>query len=381
MPGCHPIDVLVLGGGPAGFATAGCLVSRGAAVVVLAPEPREGPAVGECLAPSSRPLLQEAGVWDRFLEDGHRPWRGTVSVWGDGQPRFRGAISDPHGHGWHLDRGRFEGTLRRAAEEKGTVVVRDAATGVERDGTGWRVELRQKGRVSCRWLVDATGRSSWLARRLGQKRQREERQLAWFAFLARGEGPEPEPVTLVEAVEDGWWYSAPLPADRLVVSFTTDPDLHPPAQRRGSDWLACLRAAAHTSARVRSGGFRPIGPPRFVGACGGRLPHPLGPGWIAVGDAALSYDPLAGHGLTVALASARDAGQVVASDDHDGEAGRAYRDRLRLAHGLYARERGAVLMAESRWSRAPFWSRRRSRPPALGTAMTARYRPTVAAAG
>ena len=46
--------------------------------------------------------------------------------------------------------------------------------------------------------------------------------------MGRGSG-----LTVVEAVEDGWWYTAPLPDGRRVLAFFTDADL--PAARIAYD--------------------------------------------------------------------------------------------------------------------------------------------------
>lgn len=79
----------------------------------------------------------------------------------------------------------------------------------------------------------------------------------------------------------------------------------------------------------------------------------------AVGDAAVCYDPLSAHGLTLALASGRDAAAAVAAHlAGDCDALPAYADRLHQAYLHYAGMRSEYYTNQMRWPEAPFWSRR-----------------------
>ena len=70
-----------------------------------------------------------------------------------------------------------------------------------------------------------------------------------------------------------------------------------------------------------------------------------GEGWIAIGDAAISFDPLASRGLHHALASAREA--VLGIDSRTGGFEK-YLTQKRRYYGLERRFEGEV-----------FWERRR----------------------
>jgi len=86
----QPVDVVVVGGGPAGAAIAIAL-TRGfhgsRSVVVLERSGYEHPRIGDTLPPEARVPLASLGVWDRFLEQRHGPAPGTLSVWGQARPR------------------------------------------------------------------------------------------------------------------------------------------------------------------------------------------------------------------------------------------------------------------------------------------------------
>src|SRR6266403_2195707 len=73
------------------------------------------------------------------------------------------------------------------------------------------------------------GRAAPLARRLGAKRHVTDRLVcSWVHGRARSSG-RGVGLTTVEAISDGWWYTAPLPEERRVLAFLTDADL--PAAR------------------------------------------------------------------------------------------------------------------------------------------------------
>ena len=90
---------------------------------------------------------------------------------------------------------------------------------------GWKVLIDPQGRSSCsRAVGDATGRHlQWLARRLGAKRHRMDRLVALVRFAPVNSINEPR--TLIEACQDGWWYAAALPQNRVVAAWFTDADV------------------------------------------------------------------------------------------------------------------------------------------------------------
>ena len=82
--------------------------------------------------------------------------------------------------------------------------------------------IRSNPEATGRMLVDATGRKAMLASRLGGKADVADRLIGAVSF---SENSEIAQWTLVEAVEDGWWYSVPLPGAGMVFAYMTDSDL------------------------------------------------------------------------------------------------------------------------------------------------------------
>jgi flavin-dependent dehydrogenase len=366
----HPLtpegscDVLILGGGPAGAAAGIALARAGLRAVVLDRAVRSAPRAGETLAPSATPLLRSLGVWESFRRDAHLPSPGTVSFWGSAVSSENDFIFNPHGPGWHLDRQRFDQMLAMAAVECGAAVyrgVRVTACWQNQEGH-WEVESqsdRQTLRFTASFLVDATGRASWLGRHLGIPRFVSDRLigLAGAFPVVPGEGGA-DGRALVESAENGWWYSAPVPDGCVAVAFMTDYDLLPEAPRNlAGFWSAQLRRAPHTLQRV--GRFPREDEVHVVSASSYRLERVMGPNWLAVGDAAMAWDPLSGQGVRKALESGLLAAQAIAESRRHPAALENYAtwvvDSFHHFQALHARHYGA----ERRWPDSVFWNRRR----------------------
>ena len=118
-----------------------------------------------------------------------------MSVWGTDEPVATDFIFDPNGHGWHLDRARFDATLRDAARDAGMEVVPARLVEVVRDGAGWCVTLagdKQGGNeLRTAWLIDATGRRAAVARRAGAARRRDDALVAFYTRFRTRAGTRP----------------------------------------------------------------------------------------------------------------------------------------------------------------------------------------------
>lgn len=209
-------------------------------------------------------------------------------------------------------------------------------------------------------IVDATGRRATVARRLGAKRRLYD-QLVGVAVQYRG-SPNNGGYTLVEAAADGWWYSAPVPPNRLIVMFMTDADLGRSHRRFELEiWKQGLAQTQHTGVRVT--GCERVWGPKVFSAVSHRLERSEWVGrWLACGDAAMGVDPLSSSGILRALRTAEAAGQAMAHWlQGKPEAAHAYEQWLDAEFTDYWRERNAYYALETRWPNAPFWRRKRER--------------------
>jgi len=354
---------MILGAGPAGLAAAIRARQRGLSVRLLSKPQRRRIRLGESLSPAAGPVLQDLGAWEDFLADGHLPCPGNRWSWGSPELAFHSFTRDPRGHAWHLDRSRFERRLRSLAlafrAELEQVPHRPE---VRAASDGWEVSTgpgASRPLHRARSLLDASGRSASIARGLGARRLVTDRQVALLRHYRPRGSPQRDRTSLVEAVADGWWYASLLPNGDLALLLFTDP-------RRGAELAGDPEQLSALLDRTKYLGplaaqCRPITSARVVAAGSAHLDRVAGPGWRAAGDAALSYDPLASHGLTFSLASGRDAADSLADAlSSDPQAAyRQYQERIERARRGYAASRRRIYAAENRWPLADYWRRRR----------------------
>jgi flavin-dependent dehydrogenase len=200
------VDVAIVGGGPAGAAAGIRLARAGARVTVIDADDLRGDKIGESLAPSACPLLERVGVWAAHCAANHRPCYANRSSWGADDIDTDDFVRDPYGHGWHLDRRRFDATLAGEAVRAGCEwMARARVARLERRHDAWRVIVaaERSAELSARFVVDASGRGSRVARGQGARRRTHDRLVALVAFLAAGDEAPADATTLVEAVADG----------------------------------------------------------------------------------------------------------------------------------------------------------------------------------
>ena len=158
------------------------------------------------------------------------------------------------------------------------------------------------------WLIDATGRSAAVARSLGVKRSRDAPLVALYRWTV-SHTADTDTRTLVEAVPDGWWYTARLPGNSRVVVLHVDAQQAASILRTPGGWQDQLARTRYVCQVLKSTSF--VTDPRGTEACGARLERFASTRWLAVGDAAVSFDPLSSQGLLTALYTGMKAGQAV----------------------------------------------------------------------
>jgi flavin-dependent dehydrogenase len=352
----HSFDVLVAGAGPAGSAAALALSRRGLSVALLEQDRYETRRVGETLPPMIRHQLTALGIWERFLECGPLESYGIRTAWETSIPRHQDFVQNPYGCGWHVDRARFDAMLASAAAQAGAVLFQPARAGFCSKGADgqWVLEVAQGGAtfsLSGRMLVDATGRKAILASRLGGRADVADRLIGAVSFC---ENFELAQWTLIEAVEDGWWYSVPLPGAGMVFAYMTDSDLW-----MDRNWDELLHQVPLTFERA---GRRPIPRPAQIVSAASVVRTPVtGPGWMAIGDAAFSFDPLSGQGVFKSVETGTRCGSAIAKY-FDGDLGALaeYETWVNETYCSYLSTRAQFYSSVVRWPESRFWKRRAS---------------------
>lgn len=360
-------DVAVVGAGPGGAATALMLAPFHRTLLVDRVDPNGDASpvgrVGEFLPAAARRLFRDMGLWQDFQNQGHAPCYAARSLWGGPAPVSADSVRNPDGPGWHLDRAQFDAWLRLWACNRGAALVMPAKVAdLTPMADGWRLMLIRHARpltAVARFVVDAGGRAAPLVRSLGHRRRTGDRLVCrWLHGTAAGAAG----TTVIVAEPEGWWYTASLPEGQRILAFHTDADLSAAKNTFNvSALLARAREQADLSALLAEVNFEPVGQVGYCAAHTSWITAAAGPGWLAVGDAALSCDPLSSQGLFNALYSGLMAagalrrslaGEAGALDGYQRTIARvvdAYRTHLAAWYGL-----------ENRWPDQTFWARRRN---------------------
>lgn len=307
-------------------------------------------------------LLQVLGVWEDMERARFPPCHGVTSAWGGEELRFSDWVFDCPSRGWRLDRRRFDALLCQAAQERGVEVrLRSPVRSCHDEAGAWSLTVGDGHGdhvYVATFVVTATGRGGAPGALSGGRRLADDR-LVGLARRLEGAGNRISPTrTWIEAAPDGWWYVTLLGQDLVAVAYLTDADLLPRPDPDGeARWFSLLATAPRTSALLHD--LRPLSSPRVVAAGSSRRADVTGTGWIAVGDAAMTLDPLSGQGLYWALASGVAAADAVCRAlDGDVEGTSRYSAWVGSAYEEYRRERRRMYLLEQRWRSSPFWARR-----------------------
>jgi flavin-dependent dehydrogenase len=261
--------------------------------------------------------------------------------------------------------------LAREAEKNGVTLYTPAKIIHSQRTSGGQWLLTVDGRspqgqapvqVITKFVVDATGRRAAFATQQGARRILFDQLLGMFVFFRFEDGHAPTDAhTLVEAWEEGWWYSALLPDSRMVVACLTDADIVKKHRLNSlPQWTECLDGTQHTKQRLQPSS--PDAQPSVHVAHTQRLDRVTGDGWLAVGDAASTFDPLSSQGIFKALRAGILASYAICDSFKGDRSGlQKYETLVAQEFEEYFGTRREYYQQERRWDSSPFWMRRHGR--------------------
>ncbi len=346
-------DVVVVGAGPAGAATAILLAERGLAVRLLdrARFPR-AKICGEYLSPEVPRILDRLGVLktvDRVATPlaGMRITApdGTVLV---GTYRPLGRFRPYREHALAIPRETFDALLVervRTLPIGFSEQVRVTDLVVEADRVAGVETVAADGRpltVRAPLVIAADGRASVVAQRLGLRCAHRLRRMALVTYVADVEDLCARGEIFVDPPD--YAILNPVAPDRANLSIVVPLDHAVPwSGRLDAFFAARVRQLPHLARRLT--GARVIRPVQAMGPLAYTVLPPQVGGVLLVGDAAGFYDPFTGEGVFAALRGAEFAAETAA------RALRA-RDCSRDALATYGRARRRAFGSKERVTRA-----------------------------
>jgi flavin-dependent dehydrogenase len=345
-------EVIVAGAGPSAATAAHVLARAGKNVLMVDLVDTSRHKVGEALPSAAVRLLRSLDLPLPSDSRVHRRIVGNFSSWGSNDLICSDFIIDPDGPAWRLERHSFDAALRKAAIVSGAKIYHSRIQDVEKLSKVWKVRLEDGKRLNCKWLLDATGRRSYVSRAQGAKRQREVPLISLYA-LGTAHSRIHFEGTVVEAVREGWWYAASLPSGIPTAGLHVRPKDASRFALVPELWDKAWLATQHMNYLFP--GMRSSRKLRPSDASGARLDYFYGDGWLACGDAALSFDQLSSQGLLCSLYSGMLAGNSLLSELCGVQALCEYADKLDTVWTIYRSRILSSYRQELRWSRHPFW--------------------------
>lgn len=316
-------DVIVIGGGPGGAAAATLVAQRGHEVLLLERSAEPKFKIGESLMPATWWTLERMGMIPKLLAS-HFPRKHSVQFFGKtgkASSPFYFQETNPHESSvtWQVLRSEFDAMLLDNAQEHGVEVRRGVAVKdvlFERD-RAVGVRLDSGDTLSSRVVVDATGRSAFLGRKLGLMRRDPELRKASLFTHYEGALRDPgidEGATLVLHTDDasGWFWYIPLPEDRVSVGVVGSVEQLVSSREGDPQTVFDEEVARCAEVMRRIAGSRQVMPVQVLNDFSYRSSSIAGDGWVLVGDAFGFLDPIYSSGVFLALKS----GELAADSIH-----------------------------------------------------------------
>jgi flavin-dependent dehydrogenase len=368
-------DVIVIGGGPAGSAAATMLARKGWQVTVLEREqfPREH--VGESLLPASIPILEELGALSAVENAGFLKKYGATMVWGSGDAPWSWYFketSQRYPHSYQVWRPQFDQILLDNAKAQGVTVLEGHRVtevifdGNEAVGVEFTNRQGETGEAQCRFVVDASGQSTLLARHL-ESRQWDPffQNLAVYAYFTGAEPlPDPDQNNIfIESYRYGWLWSIPLHIGRTSVGAVVDSATGQEGiQQNGAKAFLEAQLAQSNQTKAMLKNAKMDSEPTVVRDWSYTAEKMYGPGYIMAGDAACFVDPLFSSGVHLALMSGVLASAYVTTalnnPDMAEDAGQVYQE-LYLKEYNQFREMARLFYSSNLSAESYFWAARR----------------------
>lgn len=367
-------EIVIIGGGVAGCTAAIALSGHYNVVLIdklAAPVTR----IGECLPPAARRIFRRLGI----LEEWERTGVGQVSAiksmgiqsyWGSDRVQIADHLRNPDGFGWHLDRQAFEVYLRQKALQRGVQAYWPAKLhSAHYDQERWQISIADDHtpdavtHIEAKFVIDATGRQAHFARKAGVERVAHDKLISCWAVLP---DEEHNKLSTISACANGWWYSSQLPGNRRVLAFQTDADLVDRAVLKTTAGFLELAQRHPQISRLLERSNGTIDYKGTVAANSSRQQQFAGPQWVALGDAAMSFDPLSSQGMYNAMAGAlqltdliQQTGLLVNDDLQNLNVfNTTYTQQMTSIWQQYLHHKNLFYGQERRWVGEEFWRRR-----------------------
>ncbi len=316
-------DAVVIGGGPAGSTAAAQLAASGHSVLVV--EKAEHPRfhIGESLLPANLPIFEQLGVQEEIRALGMPKWGAEfVSPLDDRRQTFQFAESwdKSQSFAYQVRRSEFDQVLFRNAARRGAHVVENCKVidvQLPRGSSEAIVRAHHEDGREAKWkakfVVDASGRDTFLGAKLGHKRRNAKHNsaaiYAHFTGATRHCGKDEGNITIFW-FDHGWFWFIPLREGVTSVGAVVWPYYLKKRQGSLAEFFAetialCAPLAARLASSQRCTEVEATG--NYSYACR----RSYGNRYVLIGDAYTFIDPVFSTGVMLAMNSGLEAARSI----------------------------------------------------------------------
>ena len=370
-------EITIIGAGIAGCCAALALAPYFDIIVIdKLRDPKDK--IGECLPGVARRILSDLKILD-LVENSDDSWKpphlkhiAIESLWGSNSLHISDSLKNPDGFGWILDRKCFENSLRKklAQKEKLKLMIPYGLYSATYSNNQWHLKIQNVEKtknsnhltIKSSYVIDASGRQSIFAKKIGFRKLRIDKLIACNAVFPETANSH---ITTILASDYGWWYSSPLPHNKRLVSLHSDRDLLSNKMTKDPNLLLKLLNTVPEMHRYVKGIEYKVDYKGTRAANSEILRKSAGVGWAAIGDAAISFDPLSSQGIYNAMVTAMQLAKLLKNEIfiNGGKYNKEsiyerYELQIRQIWDQYLFHKNQFYGSEKRWKNKPFWSRR-----------------------
>ncbi|MBK8175212.1 MAG: tryptophan 7-halogenase [Rhodospirillales bacterium] len=316
-------DVVVIGGGPAGTTLGSLLVEKGWRVVLLEQDYHPRFHIGESLLPMNLPLFERLGVLEQVRQIGVVKNGAEFCPAGSGDRMetiyFKDALKFSPRYAFQVRRSEFDELLFRHCSARGVsafegVKVREVTFGGDgrhlveaRNGAGYRLFWHT------RFVVDASGRDTFLSRKLGLKKKNPKHHsaalFAHYRSVVRRTGDDEGNISIYW-FEHGWFWIIPLRDGLTSVGAVCSPTYLKTRKVEATEFLwQTIQLCPEVRKRLRNAEI--VGAAQATGNFSYYSSRIRGNGFLLVGDAFAFVDPVFSTGVFFAMNGASYAADAV----------------------------------------------------------------------
>jgi len=356
-------DVVIVGKGIAAMVLAFLLKQKGIDHIILdrKAKPKHFD-LAETLPPSALPLLQSIGLLKLFEKHSIRKTYGYHSLWGSNRLLSHNFyFHQPFKYGLKINKKEMIHQLQQLNQSPECQY--EQSIKLKEESEGVTISFNQDGEektIYSKMIIDATGRNRAILKLLQIPNLEFDDTLSFSCHLPKKKHPDLKHDVFVESFKEGWGLVSGLGETYNVVSIFSNqqsPVFGPVANYQ--NWKEILKETKYLKHALSD---NPAIKVTGRQSNSSRPEKISGPFWLAVGDAALAFDPLSSHGVSNAIYTATKAADSIGNRLNEENELKLEKNSFASYHtalieifDAYLKSRTKLYQQETRWKSEIYW--------------------------